>query len=646
MQAPPSSQGTLPHQESRRIVQDLFPERASIDDFRDADEAIPGAGANNGIHPVIDGGYHTVTDGIQGRQSAERGSSDTLRDEQRGITIPGETNAGYHGSSDTIKDGDKHDLRAHKDTPLAQNSSSTIGDGENQYRRTTMTHQADRASNDSSRDLEKGATGAKEEQDQINQDGEDTRQAQWENNVVGWDGPNDPENPHNWKKSKKYTVTVFYASMTFCITFASSVFSTATAVTAEKYGVSTEVMTLGTSLFVFGFAVGPIVWGPFSELYGRKIPLFFGFFVFAIFQIPVAVAQNVETIMLSRFLGGFFGSSPLAIIGGTLADFWGPVERGFALGLFAGATFIGPVAGPIVGGFITQSYLGWRWTAWITLIMSSFFGTIAYFICAESYTPVLLQRKAAKIRFESKNWAIHAPADENQINMKEIVNKYLLRPFIMLALEPILVLITFYMAFIYGMIYLFFEAYPIAFQEIRGWNGGVGALPFLGITIGVIIGVAIIVYTSNTRFKQKMEANGGKPIPEERLVPMIVGAFLLPIGLFWFAWTSNPHVSWVPQAIAGIPIGAGVLLIFLQGLSYIIDVYLMHANSALAANTLVRSVAGGGFPLFAVAMYHKLGVDWATSLLGFLTVAFLPMPILFFIYGKKLREFSRYSPTM
>ena len=350
--------------------------------------------------------------------------------------------------------------------------------------------------------------------------------------------------------------------------------------------------------------------------------------------------------MLCRFFGGLFGSAPLAIIGGTLADFWGPVERAFALGLFAGATFVGPVAGPIVGGFITQSYLGWRWTAWITLIMSAFLGILACLICSESYAPVLLQRKARKIRFESKNWAIRAPADENQVNMKDIVNKYLLRPFIMIALEPILVLLTLYMAFVYGMIYLFFEAYPIAFQEVRGWNGGVGALPFLGITIGVVIGVAIIVYLTNTRFKRRMDANGGKPIPEERLVPMMIGAFLLPAGLFWFAWTSNPHISWVPQVIAGIPIGAGILLIFLQGLSYIIDVYLMHANSAIAANTLLRSLAGAGFPLFATAMYHNLGVDWATSLLGFLCLAFLPVPMLFFVYGKKLRGLSRYSPTM
>lgn len=464
-------------------------------------------------------------------------------------------------------------------------------------------------------------------------------------NVVGWDGPDDPENPMNWPLRKKYTTTVFYATLTFCLTFASSVFSTATMVTAKLFGVSNEVMVLGTSLFVLGFAVGPIIWGPLSELYGRKTPLFFGFFCFAIFQIPVAVAQNIETVMLFRFLGGMFGSAPLAIVGGALADFWGPVERGFALGLFSGATFIGPVAGPIGGGFITMSYLGWRWTAWITLIIAVFFGFCAWFICAESYAPVLLQRRAAKKRFETKNWAIHAPIDEHPVDMKQIIEKHLFRPFKMLILEPILTLITLYMAVIYGILYLFFESYPVAFQEQRGWNAGVGALPFIGITIGVVLGVSIIVYNSQTRYRRKLDANGGKPIPEERLIPMIIGAFLLPIGLFWFAWTSSPNISWVPQVLAGIPIGAGVQMIFLQGLSYIIDVYLMHANSAIAANTLVRSLAGGGFPLFAVAMYHKLGVDWATSLLGFITVAFFPVPILFFIYGKKIRQMSRYSPT-
>ncbi|OCL10760.1 MFS general substrate transporter [Glonium stellatum] len=464
-------------------------------------------------------------------------------------------------------------------------------------------------------------------------------------NLVEWDGPNDPENPMNWPRWKKWMVTIVLGFMTFCITFASSVFSTATVPTAIEFGVSNEVMILGTSLFVLGFAVGPPLWGPISEVYGRKMPLFFGFFVFAIFQIPVAVAQNLQTIMLCRFFGGFFGSAPLAIVGGTLTDFWEPVDRGIAVCVFAAATFIGPVAGPIVGGFITQSYLGWRWTEYLTAIMGFFFGTIGFIFVPESYPPTLLQQRAKKIRFETRNWAIHAKADEIQVDLKSIANKYVVRPFVMLFLEPILLLVTIYMALIYGILYLFFEAYPIAFQEQRGWNEGVGALPFISITIGVLIGAGIIVWTSKTRFARKM-AKHGRVIPEERLIPMIIGGFIFPIGMFWFAWTSSPHITWVPQVLAGIPIGAGVLMIFLQGLNYIIDVYLMNANSAIAGNTFIRSLFGAGFPLFATAMYRNLGVNWATSLLGFLTAALFPVPLVFYFYGAKIRRMSRFSPTM
>jgi len=387
-----------------------------------------------------------------------------------------------------------------------------------------------------------------------------------------------------------------------------------------------------------------LIWGPGSELFGRKLPLFIGYFIFAIFNIPVAVARNLQTIMLMRFFGGVFGCAPLSIVGGALADFWEPVDRGVAVCIFAGATFIGPIAGPIIGGFITQSYLGWRWTAWITLIMASFFGGTAFLIVPETSHPKLLQQRARKIRFETKNWAIHSKADEIQIDIRSIITVYFFRPFIMLVREPILVLVTLYMALVYGIVYLFFEAYPISFQEQRGWNQGVGALPFLGILIGVVLGVLLIIIITKIRFARKLKKHG-KVIPEERLPPMILGSFILPMGLFWFAWTSSPHITWVPQVIAGIPIGMGILMIFLQGLNYLIDVYMWHANSAIAANTLVRSFAGGGFPLFATAMYHKLGVNWATTLLGFLCVALVPVPILFFVYGSKIRKMSKFSPS-
>jgi DHA1 family multidrug resistance protein-like MFS transporter len=420
-------------------------------------------------------------------------------------------------------------------------------------------------------------------------------------NLVTWNGADDPEMPMNFPTWKKWIYTCTFGAMTFCITFASSIFSTATVTTAKEFGVSVEVMTLGTGLFVAGFACGPIVWGPLSEIAGRKIPLFTGFFIFALLQIPVAVAQNIETIMICRFLGGMFGSSPLAVVGGALADMWEPVERGIAVSVFSGATFVGPIAGPIAGGFITMSYLTWRWTGYVTAILGFGFGTLGFLVIPETYAPVLLRRRAKRLRHETRNWALHAKSEEEQVDLKRIVHIYLLRPFAMLILEPILLLVTMYMSLIYGIVYLFFEAYPVTFSEQRGWNLGVGALPFSALSVGVVLGISLIVYTSKTRFARAIRETG-HVVPEERLIPMIVGGAALPIGLFWFAWTSNPHNSWVPQVLAGIPIGMGLQLIFLQGLNYIIDVYTVNANSALSANTFVRSLLGAGFPMFATGM--------------------------------------------
>lgn len=280
------------------------------------------------------------------------------------------------------------------------------------------------------------------------------------------------------------------------------------------------------------------------------------------------------------------------------------------------------------------------------MIGSSFFGLIALIIIPETYAPVLLQKRAARLRRETRNWALHSALDENPPTLSEIFFKYILRPIQMLFLEPILLLITIYLALIYGILYLFFEAYPVSFQEVRGWtNEGIAGLPFIGILVGVLCGITLIIWQTKTRFARKL-AKHGRVVPEERLVPMMIASVFLPAGLFWFGWTSNPHIHWAPQVIAGVPIGMGILVIFMQGLNYIIDVYMMFSNSAIAANTLIRSAVGGAFPLFAVQMYQKLGVAWASSLLGFLSVAMIPIPVLFFFYGARIRAMSKYSPKL
>lgn len=291
------------------------------------------------------------------------------------------------------------------------------------------------------------------------------------------------------------------------------------------------------------------------------------------------------------------------------------------MAIFAAATFIGPVAGPIVGGFITMSYLGWRWTEYITVIWAFAISGIGILVIPETFEGTLLKQRAKCLRIKTNNWALHAKVEERVMSPRDILVRYLLRPFQMLVQEPILLFMTLYVGFIYGFLYMCFVAYPISFQEQRGWNDGVGALPFVAIMCGVLCACLIIVVFSLTRYRTFILRNG-RVRPEERLLPMIIGGILLPAGMFWFGWTSNPHITWVPQVISGSFLGAGVLLIFLQvflfplespahnrdthddyqGLNYIVDVYPMYANSAIAANSFFRSWLGAGFPMFASAM--------------------------------------------
>lgn len=268
-----------------------------------------------------------------------------------------------------------------------------------------------------------------------------------------------------------------------------------------------------------------------------------------------------------------------------------------------------------------------------------------FFFLEETYPPVILISKAAELRRRTKNWGIHAKQEEIEIDFRELLNKNFSRPLRLLVTEPIVLLLSIYMAFIYGLLYLFLTAYPIVFQRLHGMSPGIGGLPYFGMIAGMLI-AGVYVALTQPAYNRKLQANNGVPIPEWRLMPVIYGGVSFAGGLFWFGWSGyKESTHWIVPTLSGLLTGFGLLAIFLQSLNYLVDAYLMFAASAIAANTFLRSLAGAGFPLFSQYMFAGLGVNWAGTLLGFVALALVPIPICFLIFGAKIRQRSAFAPT-
>ncbi|OMP88369.1 putative MFS-type transporter [Diplodia seriata] len=460
--------------------------------------------------------------------------------------------------------------------------------------------------------------------------------------VVKWI-EDDPRNPMAWSKTYRYCLSVTMALATLAVAFCSSAYSGALTSLVMEFGMSLEVATLGMSFFVLGFALGPLLWAPFSELYGRQILFILTFGAFTFFNAGSAGAQNTATILILRFFAGSFGSSPLTNAGGVIADMFSAKDRGLCMSIFSLAPFMGPVLGPIVGGFLGEAE-GWRWIEGLMAIFSGVLWIAGSVCMPETYAPVLLKKRAAKLsQMTGKVYLSQAEIRQGPISLKEALSTSLSRPWILLFKEPIVLLLTIYLGVIYGTLYMLFGAYPIVYRIERGWTAGIAGLPFIGIAIGMVGSVVYTIVFDDKRYRRNVEEHDGYAPPEARLPPCLLGGLVLPLGLFWFAWTNYPSMPWAASVAAGIPFGFSMVLIFLSVMNYLIDSYTIFAASVLAANSVLRSVFGAAFPLFTKQMYANLGIHWASTVPAFLALACLPFPFLFYKYGGSIRMKCKYA---
>lgn len=378
--------------------------------------------------------------------------------------------------------------------------------------------------------------------------------------IVDWI-PGDPRNPLRLPDLHKWIITVTVAFGTFAVSFASTAFSGSLPQVEHDFNVSTEVATLSVSLFVLGFAIGPMTWAPLSELYGRQALWAITFGLMTIFGGASLASTNIQTLLVLRFFTGAIGASSIANSAGVVSDMFTANQRGLGVTIYCSAPFLGPTLGPITGGFLAEA-AGWKWVDAMTIIFSGVMWIVGLLIVPETYAPRLLIRRAnALSKMTGLVYKSHLEVEKGPKKPRVVFSIAMTRPWILLVREPIVLLLSIYMAIVYGTLYLIFSAFPIVFETERHWSQGVSGLSFVGNMLGQIAALIFYSVYFDVRYRRSLAKNGGFLPPEARLIPANVGCLLLPIGLFWFAWTTYAWVHWIVSLIGSTIFGFGQVLV-------------------------------------------------------------------------------------
>ncbi|KAJ5281214.1 MFS multidrug transporter [Penicillium angulare] len=453
--------------------------------------------------------------------------------------------------------------------------------------------------------------------------------------TVDWDGPDDPENPVNFSSLIKFTNVGIVSALTFVSPLASSMFAPGVPQLMEEFHSSSTILAgLVVSIYVLGFAVGPLILAPTSELLGRVIIYHICNIGFTIMTVACAVSSNLNMLIGFRFLQGCFGSAPVTNGGGTIADLIVQEKRGGVIAIYALGPLLGPVIGPVAGGYLTAAK-GWRWTFLVLAIFGGFTTILSFLFLRETYPTVLLKRKTQCLIKMTGQIDLRSMRDSG-LSTRQLFVQALIRPCKILLLSPIVFVSSIYVGIVYGYQYLMFTTFTEIFEDQYGFPTKSSGLSYLGMGVGVLLGLFVIGAVSDQMIKKK-SAQSGSMKPEYRLPPLVVGAFFIPAGLFLYGWSAYYKTHWMIPIIGTGLVGVGNIAAYMCITSYLVDAFTIYAASALAANTVMRSIIGALLPLAGQSMYRAMGLGWGNSLLGFIAVACIPVPFAMIWYGERMR---------
>ncbi|GLB04977.1 hypothetical protein ABZX51_003867 [Aspergillus tubingensis] len=466
-----------------------------------------------------------------------------------------------------------------------------------------------------------------------------------EKDMVGWEGEDDPTNPRNFPVSQKWFLMILVSTITFISPFASSVFSPGVVYAEEEFDVTSTILgTLSVTGYLIGYVTGPLFFSPLSEMYGRRIVLSAANTFFVAFQIGCALAPNISALIVFRFLTGVGGSACLTTGGGVVADLFVAEQRGIAMAVYTTGILIGPVLGPLLGGFIAQR-AGWHWVFWVLVIAGGTLSALVMIFNRETNHVVIIRRKTERLRKELNRPELYSCYEPNGADAKGsytgTLGKRLIMPFYLLVRSPIVFPVATYLATLYGCLYLLFTTVTDVFKKSYGWSTEISGLAYLGLGVGFISGQIVFALVSDRIITRLKLRNNNVFEPEMRLSITIVFAFFIPVSFFWYGWSAQEHTHWIVPIIGLAPFAFGMVGIYNTLQTYVIDCYPRYAASGTAAMVVTRSLMGALLPLAGPRMYSTLGYGWGNSLLGFVTLGMIPVPMLFYKYGGSVRKSSQ-----
>ncbi|KPM38567.1 putative transporter [Neonectria ditissima] len=465
-----------------------------------------------------------------------------------------------------------------------------------------------------------------------------------DNFKVTWEHPSDqdPENPMNWTTGRKWSIIGILSFITFLTPLASSMMAPGVPdIMADFNTTNDEVATFMVSVFVLGFAFGPLLMAPMSELYGRTLVYHVSNSLFVIFSIGCALSQNPAMLMAFRFLSGFVGVAVVTCGSGSIADMIPAEQRGAAMAVWSIGPLLGPVIGPVCAGFLVEAQ-GWRWVFWVTTIVSGVAVLASFLILRETYAPVLLERKAAALRKSTGNERYQSIMKQEG-TPREIFMIAITRPARLFIFSPIVTMVCVYIATLYGLLYLLFTTFTFVYKDYYGFSAIGAGLSFLGGGVGNLFGLLFVGYLSDKLLKET-KSKGLTIQPEQRLdlrltVPT---ALCLPLGLIMYGWTAQKHLHWIVPMIGTGIMGFGMIGIFMISQTYLVDSFTLYAASVTAANAVLRSLLGALLPLCGLRLYEALDLGWGNTLLGLIALMLAPVPWLLHAFGGRIRNDPRF----